>query len=60
MKNAWSFIDGKKMYLLAVFVLFLWLGLTFHWWTQEDIGNLEWLLAAFGLFTFRSAMKKLE
>ena len=60
MKNLLNFLDGKKMYFLAVVVAILWIGLTFHWWTQEDIGNLDWLLTAFGLYSFRSAIKKLE
>lgn len=58
--GGWDFLEGKKTYLVCLAGFVLWIGFVFDWWTMDEIQELLVLLGSLGVYSLRSAIKKVE
>ncbi len=58
-REVFTMVDGNKSYILGTLAILLWAGIQFGLWSQAEVIWLFELLGILGVFTFRSAIKKI-
>ncbi len=60
MEKIMDFLDGKKTYIVSGLVAALTLAQVFEWVTPEQFEAILGILAAFGLYAVRDAVRKVQ
>lgn len=60
MEKILAYLEGKKTYIVAGLIAIATVLKTFSIITEEQLGAIVGLLAAFGLYSIRKAVEKLE
>lgn len=58
MKNALTFLDGKKTYITAIVLAILNLAVALNWISPDHLTQINFILTALGLGALRNAVGK--